>query len=109
LHRVEVSRQQRFLVPVVDVEGGSANVGPIKDVLDRGLLVALLDDERDERPFSMTSEMNASCRSLRVRLTRRSGGAAVESADFGTFCRRCSVLGISSPLVVAEAPHYQFN
>ena len=49
VHPIEARCQQRCLVGVVSVEGRSADVGPIEDVLDGGLLVALLDGKRDER------------------------------------------------------------
>lgn len=48
-HPVEARRQQGFLVAEVAVEGGSADVGPVQDVLDRGLVVALFEDKREER------------------------------------------------------------
>src|ERR1700737_3969287 len=59
----------------------------------------------------MTSARNASCSSLRVRLTRRSGTATPGSPDFRTTCRSCSVLDISPPLVVDGifAPVLQLN
>ena len=44
VHLVEAGREKPCFVPVVSVEGRSADVGPIEDVLDGGLLVALLDD-----------------------------------------------------------------
>jgi hypothetical protein len=39
----------------MDVERGPPDVGAIQDVLDRGLLVALLDDQREERVVEQLS------------------------------------------------------